>query len=544
MNALYVCVYVYAGSHHASSYIYGTYSRSTFNYDRIMHEEAEMVEMQNGCICCTLRGDLLKAVKKLSDEDKFDYLVIESTGIGEPLPVAQTFVMDVDSMEEKAPDLRQGEESKSALEVATDEKKSLFYYAKLDTLVTVVDSLNIYDVMSSIETLADKDNVSGMLGNTGATADSEGDVRDKYPGGREAMEEQRQTVIAASMGMPEDHLRKALKERGLQTTGTKEELVMQLVDALEGELLNNLAAQVDDRSIAKLWLDQIEFANVIVVSKAPQFLEKHGGKQNKLREIQEMLKKLNPDARIIVPSESMYGDLDIEASLINTGLFDMDEASNSANWVRELEEEEHNPERLEYGISSTTFENNEMPFHPERLHAVLSKFGDWFMSPQARSNKMDSPTFKGIVRTKGQVWLANSHAFPVFFQTSGQHVEIHPSEHPFVVEKKGTMSDVDAKAYEWMVENGWWSDEWGDHRTRLVFIGVDLDAKDIHNELNKALLTKEESAALGGHEGWKKLNDPFYNGKLVAKNESFYAYEAKKEALERQIGKLEEKSDD
>ena len=105
------------------------------------------------------------------------------------------------------------------------------------------------------------------------------------------------------------------------------------------------------------------------------------------------------------------------------------------------------------------------------------------------------------------------------------------------------MSDADAKAYEWMVENGWWTDEWGDHRTRLVFIGVDLDAKDIHNELNKALLTKEESAALGGHEGWKKLKDPFCNGKLVAKNESFYSYEAKKEALERQIGKLEEKSD-
>ena len=509
-----------------------------------MHEEAEMVEMQNGCICCTLRGDLLKAVKRLSDEGKFDYLVIESTGIGEPLPVAQTFVMDVDSMEHKIPDSQQGEESKRSLEIATDQKKSLFHYAKLDTLVTVVDSLNIYDVMSSIETLADKDNVSGMLGNTGATVDFEGDVRDRYPGGREAMEEQRKTVVNASLGMPEDHLRKALKERGLQTSGNKKKLVMRLVEALERELLSNLAAQVDDRSIAKLWLDQIEFANVIVVSKVPQFLEKHGGNQKKLREIEEMLKKLNPGARIIVPSESMYEDLDIETNLINTGLFDMEEASTSANWVREIEEEEHNPETLEYGISSTTFENNEMPFHPERLHAVLSKFGDWFMQPQARSNNMDSSTFKGIVRTKGQVWLANSHAFPVDFQTSGQHVEIHPSEHPFIVEKKGAMSDVDSKAYEWMVKNGWWTDEWGDHRTRLVFIGVDLDAKDIHNELNKALLTKEESEALGGYEGWKKLRDPFYNGKLVAKNESLYEYMAKKEALEQQIKNLEEKNDD
>ena len=67
---------------------------------RVIQEGAEMVEMHNGCICCTLRGDLLKTVKSLSQENKYDYLVIESTGIGEPLPVAQTFSMDVDSMEQ------------------------------------------------------------------------------------------------------------------------------------------------------------------------------------------------------------------------------------------------------------------------------------------------------------------------------------------------------------------------------------------------------------------------------------------------------------
>ena len=64
---------------------------------KLVTEEAEMVELHNGCICCTLRGDLLKTVKALSEEKTFDYLVIESTGISEPLPVAQTFVMDVDN---------------------------------------------------------------------------------------------------------------------------------------------------------------------------------------------------------------------------------------------------------------------------------------------------------------------------------------------------------------------------------------------------------------------------------------------------------------
>jgi Ni2+-binding GTPase involved in maturation of urease and hydrogenase len=64
---------------------------------KLVQEEAEMVELHNGCICCTLRGDLLRTVKSLSDEGKYDYLVIESTGISEPLPVAQTFVMDIDA---------------------------------------------------------------------------------------------------------------------------------------------------------------------------------------------------------------------------------------------------------------------------------------------------------------------------------------------------------------------------------------------------------------------------------------------------------------
>ena len=498
-----------------------------------------MVEMHNGCICCTLRGDLLKTVKTLSEEGKFDYLVIESTGIGEPLPVAQTFVMDVDSMEESTPvDSAMTMNSKKQLTVATDEKKSLFHYAKLDTLVTVVDALNIYDVLTSIETLADKDNVSGMIGNTGVDT---GDVTDKYPGGKAKMEEQRKKVVESAMLMPIKELQKLLSERGLNPKGGKEELVMRLVEAFEAQLLEALKEQTDNRSIARLWLDQIEFANVIVVSKASRLLERNGGDTKKLKEIENMMKKLNPNAHIIIPSVDMYGDLDVSKTLINTGLFDMEEASRSSSWVHELEAEEHNPETLEYGISSTTFIATDMPFHPERLHTALGGFGSWFMALQSGDGVgpgNDKPAaFKGVVRTKGQMWIANSHAFPVNFQTAGQAIELHPSEHPFIVEKKGNFSKEDQEAYEWMQENGWWTDEWGDHRSQLVFIGVDLDKEEIHSALNKALLTKEESDALGGQEGWVNLKDPFYNGKLAQKNASFYEYMAKQSPLENQITK-------
>ena len=116
-------------------------------HSKLIQEEAEMVELQNGCVCCTLRGDLLKSVKRLSEEGSYDYLVIETTGISEPLPIAQTFTM-------------------SAKELgAGSDYEALCKYARLDTMATVVDVVNMFDVLQSMETLADKNNATGMTGN-------------------------------------------------------------------------------------------------------------------------------------------------------------------------------------------------------------------------------------------------------------------------------------------------------------------------------------------------------------------------------------------
>lgn len=521
---------------------------------KVIQEDAEMVEMHNGCICCTLRGDLLKTVKSLSEEGHYDYLVIESTGIGEPLPVAQTFVMDVDSMTSAAHNHEEHKEGKK-LTVAKDEQKALFHYATLDTLVTVVDALNVYEVLDSMQTLADKNNVSGMLGNTGAKEDNQNiDLIEKYPGGKAAFEAQKQTVVTTAKVMPMDQLRKAVADRGVDLKGKRKELVEKLVESLEKELLQRLSASaVDDRSIAKLWLDQIEFANVIVVSKAPQLLERNGGDKRQIKEIEKMVKKLNPLAQVVIPSEDKFGDLDVSKTLINTGLFDMDQASSSASWARELESEEHNPETLEYGISSFTFVNADMPLHPERFHAIMQNLGTYFGALQINKSKNVSsdtkvekaqggglpPSFRGIVRTKGQIWLANCHAFPIGFQTSGRHVDLQPSEHPFLVEKQGDLSEKDQEAYKWMIKNGWWTEKWGDRHSRLVFIGVDLHAEEIRKALNKALLTQEESEHLGGPKGWSDLKDPFYNGKLKQMNASFHQYMANQAALKKQHAKLE-----
>jgi G3E family GTPase len=473
---------------------------------KVIQEDAEMVEMQNGCICCTLRGDLLKTVKSLSEDGSYDYLVIESTGISEPLPVAQTFVMDVDEMQQQDSD-RSGGSNSTKLTVATDDKKSLSHFATLDTLVTVVDALNIYDVLSSIETLADKNNMSGMVGNTGA-ADSENE-------GDENQEEEQTGTTVDPTTLKVAQLRKELKNRDLSTKGVQSVLVERLTQALEDETPEE--EKKDERSIAQLWLDQIEFANVIIVSKAQLFLKKES--EEKLKEIEALLQKLCPNARIITPRANKFEDLDVSQTLINTGLFDMKEASESAGWMLELEKEEHAPETEEYGISSTTFHAKNMPFHPERLSAILNGFGGYASAVQGGTGDDAATTadvFHGVVRSKGQIWLANANAFPLNFHTAGKHIEIVPDEMPFLAAIDRSEWEIEeTNAYKSMETDGLWSEKFGDRRSQLVFIGVGLNKSLIHEKLTAALLTEEESTALGGVEGWRTLKDAFYGGRCA-----------------------------
>lgn len=437
--------------------------------NKLITEEAEMVELHNGCICCTLRGDLLKTVKALSEEKSFDYLVIESTGISEPLPVAQTFVMDVDATDEGS----------QKLQVAKTDPASLSHYAELDTMVTVVDALNIFDVLGSIETLAEA-NSAGMVGNTGlATASAA--AANPVQAGRE----------------PEK--------------------------------------QEDDRTLAQLMLDQIEFANVIVLSKVPILLEKESA--NKLEEIKALLCKLNPKARILAPLKSMYGDLEVEKELLNTGLFDMEEASMSAGWMQELEKEEHAPETEEYGISSTIFRCNTMPFHPGRLNDILTGFGTYGSALESSKEMVGSATarrntssgssssgssvadtsvakvFEGVVRSKGHIWLANAHAFPMAMHTAGKHLTMVPAPIPFLAAiDEDRWEEDERKHHEALVEQGNWNKDFGDRSSEIVFIGVNLNRELIQEKLRAALLTEAESEELGGVQGWKTLADAFFGG--------------------------------
>ena len=421
---------------------------------KLIQEEAQMVELHNGCICCTLRGDLLKTVKALAEEKKFHCLIIESTGISEPLPVAQTFIMDVDGA--TVVPASGGKESTA---------QSLSHFATLDTMVTVVDALNLYEVLGSISNLAQQ-NITGMVGNSGIT------------------DEQR---------------------------------------------------DVDNRSIAQLMLDQIEFANVIIISKAPLLKAPEGG----LKEIWALLQRLNPGARVIAPKELHFKDISFD-DVVMTKLFDMEEAEKSAGWKAELDRlwtgEGHTPETEEYGVSSVIFHCHERPFHPLRLKELLDGFGDYSSGIEAASEGDKAAglsPMKGVVRAKGRLWIASACSYRIDMHVAGKHFELEPRS-PFLYAcMRYLCPDEDWNSMKNFADFkdrvNWYDDAYGDSMTEAIFIGVNLQKKLIREELKKALLTDDELQ--GGPVLWRKWGDPFFKGRYFRVNKDAYGVQMLREGL-------------
>ena len=456
------------------------FDANEIKHAKLIQEEAEMVELHNGCVCCTLRGDLLRSVKRLSEQGSFDYLVIETTGISEPLPIAQTFTMSEEDLEEEDEnddfdddndddndDDDDDDDGSSELEGKENEGKeeseqpgekfeALYTYARLDTMVTVVDAVNMFDVLQSLESLADKNNMTGMIGN--ATAEGE----------------------------PED-----------------------------------------ERSIVQLFLDQVEFANVIIISKGVSLMKLEGETEGmrKVNAIKTLLQKLNPKAQIKMPLKESYGDLDVARAIVNTHLFNLEEEETTDRWIEEMNTP-HVPETEEYGVSNIIFESGEAPFHPERLNSVIKGFGKDAVA-RAGGEHETTEVFRGVYRTKGQVWLANANSYPLELQTAGRTLELEPKGMPFLhamPEEDWSSDDYDLK--QELEGKGRWSSRYGDRFSCLVLIGVNMDKEAITRKLNDALLTEKESVELGGVKGWRTLTDPFFEG--AAAEEFFELHEVHK----------------
>lgn len=333
--------------------------------------EEKLVEMSNGCICCTLREDLLVEINRLAKEARYDYLVIESTGISEPLPVAETFTF------------------------ADEDGVSLSDIAHLDTMATVVDAFNF---------LKDYDQAKDLH------------------------------EVGESLG------------------------------------------EEDERSVADLLIEQVEFADVLLISKIDLVSD------DELKRLQSILKTLNPDANQ-VPIEN--GQVPLE-QVLATGKFSFEKAQQAAGWLKELRGE-HVPETEEYGIGSFVFDAR-LPFHPKRFYD--------FLHSEDLAGK--------LIRSKGFFWLASRPMLAGSWSQAGGMAR-HGVAGLFwkAVPKQQWPEDPDYLA----AINDIWVEPYGDMRQELVFIGQNLNKEEVQSRLQSCLLTDAELAL--GQEAWLAFDDPF-----------------------------------
>lgn len=327
--------------------------------------EEKLVELTNGCICCTLREDLMIEVERLVKQGNIDGLVIESTGIAEPIPVAQTFTYIDETL-----------------------GIDLTKHCEIDAMITIVDAARFWQDYESGETLLERQQTDDIY---------------------------------------------------------------------------------DQRDVSDLLIEQIEFADILVITKPDLVTDDH------LQAFKAILQQLNRSAEIHVAEK---GNIPL-TTLLDRQLFNFEKASQGAGWIKELNEE-HTPKTEEYGISSFVYRRRR-PFHPERWHRWLELFPE------------------EIVRAKGFFWLAGREFVGLLsqagvslqFQAAGNWLADLP-----VHEREKILREDPAMQEKW-------NDEFGDRMTELVLIGMDMECEEIERELDACLLTDKEMT-----QDCKKFNDP------------------------------------
>ena len=333
--------------------------------------EEKLVEMSNGCICCTLRDDLLAEVSRLAQEGRFDYLLIESTGISEPIPVAQTFTFE------------------------DENGVSLGQVSRLDTMVTVVDAANFLRDYNAADALQDR-----------------------------------------------------------------------------GESLG----EEDERTVTDLLIDQIEFADVIVLNKLDLV------SKDRALKVEAIIKALNPGAKVL---PATHGQVPLE-SVLDTGLFDYEKAASSAGWIREMQGE-HTPETEEYGISSFTYRTSQ-PFDAEKLWAFLH----------------DDETWRGVLRSKGFFWVAADHRVAYEWAQAGGISSVEPAGMWWAAVPRGHWGHPEGHRPDQRPD---WHPRFGDRAQQLVFIGQQMPEAAMRARLDACLL--DERLASAASEAWAALPNPF-----------------------------------
>lgn len=353
----------------------------------VFQRKPEVVKMQNGCICCTLRQDLVEELRKLGESKEFDMIVIESTGISEPMQVAETFAIG-----------------------------DLSSYVRLDTCVTVVDVNNFHSLLSE---------------------------------GKQYSE--------------------VFKEEG-NTSEEEEQSV----------------------HISKLLVDQVEFANVIILNKVDL------ANKTIIESASTIIKALNPSAKILT---TVYSQVDLD-EVLNTSLFSFEEAQLMPGWLKSLELESKGTLQSEldlFGIESFIYRRFK-PFNPLKLYEKCCEGGEFFKCDEL-----------GIVRSKGYIWLAGPEDYSNIsyeWEQAGRILTIS-SEGFFLYALKEDEFNELPNEIQTQIKSEYSKYEYGDRRQEIVFIGYNtMDKEKIQKLLDDCLIDDEEFK--NGPEFWtNKFGDEF-----------------------------------
>ncbi|KAL4092610.1 hypothetical protein PRIC1_011602 [Phytophthora ramorum] len=285
----------------------------------VLQREEQLVRLENGCICCTLRVDLLEQIARIAQQGEVDYIVIESSGISEPMQVAETFVFE----------LPEGAEEQ-AMQVA-----------KVDPALSPSSS---------------------KRSRTESGASSGDDTSVSSP--------------SASTGIPTVQLEELLVRDGEKLPLLRDiallDTCVTVVDAAtffhvfddprmlaDVEENRSQLPEGDSRTITDLLIDQIEFADIILLNKTDLVPTKD------VEAIEKVLRRLNSYAKI---ERTVKGRVDPKM-ILGTKLFSFERASNQTGWLESLTVP-HVPETLEYGIGSFLYSASR-PFHPARFTGIL-----------------------------------------------------------------------------------------------------------------------------------------------------------------------------
>ena len=431
---------------------------------KLVQEKGEMVELHNGCICCTLRGDLLKSVKEISQENEFDYLVIESTGIAEPLPVAQTFVMDVNTEEmiDWAPPTRSGVLNGPAPKHDHDHSgeqapnfEPLLEYARLDTLVTVIDAFNFFKILLQVETEAD---------------------RLKYLGPDEEEEDAEATVANLLIDQIE----------------FSNVILLNKID-----LLPKKTREATIKDIQKL-VTKLNPKATLVVPKSPKF-------EN--FPIEQVLNTYKFDMKEAMSSAGWLAE--IEKPMHNP---ETEEYGISSFIFREKERPFH-PHRLHELLEGfgkmdvvTSAKPSELDNENNMFAGVVRTKGYVWVA-HVDACPVDLHTAGRQCELSPDLNNPWCHKVLETYPNGDDTLDDKDEEDVEIWQGLGIKD-----AIEYHKKKGQWSENFGDRNSEFVCIGIKMKKEKLEEALRAALLTDEEMAK--GRESWKEYieNDPMFDG--------------------------------